>query len=239
MRVPIVYLFTLNFVKFGTLQLTKEMSNRIVSEIMNVPDAYLVLDAVQKALDEERKRRLKFYNDITEQEKTEFINGTIVVHSPVKMKHNRASLRLAQLINIYVCKHDLGFVGIEKIMITLTRNDYEPDICFFRKDKAIMLAADQTLFPTPDLVVEVLSASTEARDRGVKFDDYQAHGIEEYWIIDPENETLEQYHLIGDEYKLILKAPNIDVSSFTVDGFQIPIRAIFDDAENLKAIQNL
>ncbi|MBO9614529.1 MAG: Uma2 family endonuclease [Dyadobacter sp.] len=215
------------------------MSNRIVSEIMNVPDAYLVLDAVQKALDEERKRRLKFYNDITEQEKTEFINGTIVVHSPVKMKHNKASLRLAQLINIYVCKHDLGFVGIEKIMITLTRNDYEPDICFFRKDKATMLTADQTLFPAPDLVVEVLSASTESRDRGVKFDDYQAHGIEEYWIIDPENETLEQYHLIGDEYKLILKAPNIDVSSFAIKGFQIPIRAIFDDAENLKAIQKL
>lgn len=49
--------------------MTKEMSNRIVSEIMNVPDAYLILDALQKALDEERERRLKFYNDITEQEK--------------------------------------------------------------------------------------------------------------------------------------------------------------------------
>ncbi|WP_342086819.1 Uma2 family endonuclease [Dyadobacter sp. OTU695] len=222
-----------------TQLLTKEMSNRIVSEIMNVPDAYLVLDAVQKALDEERKRRLKFYNDITEQEKVEFINGKIVVHSPVKMKHNQASLNLAQLMNIYVSKYDLGFVGIEKIMITLTRNDYEPDICFFRKEKAVMLSADQTLFPAPDLVVEILSTSTEARDRGVKFDDYQAHGIEEYWIIDPENETLEQYHLVGEEYKLILKAPSIDVKSFAIDGFQIPIRAIFDYAENLKAIQNL
>ncbi len=219
--------------------MTKEMSSRIFSEIMNVPDAYLVLDAVQKALDEERKRRLKFYNDITEQEKTEFINGKIVVHSPVKMKHNQASLNLAQLMNIYVNKRDLGFVGIEKIMITLTRNDYEPDICFFRKEKAVMLSADQTLFPTPDLVVEILSTSTEARDRGVKFDDYQAHGIEEYWIIDPENETLEQYHLVGEEYKLILKAPSFDVKSFVIDGFQIPIRAIFNHVENLKAIQNL
>lgn len=222
-----------------TLQLTGEMSNRIVSEIMNVPDAYLVLDAVQKALDEERKRRLKFYNDITEQEKTEFINGKIVVHSPVKMKHNKASLRLAQLMNIYVCKHDMGFVGIEKIMITLTRNDYEPDICFFHKDKAMTFTTDQILFPTADLVVEVLSTSTEARDRGVKFDDYQAHGIEEYWIVDPENETLEQYHLIDEKYELILKAPSNDVKSFVIEGFQIPIRAIFDDAENLKAIQNL
>lgn len=215
------------------------MSNRIVSEIMNVPDAYLVLQAVQKALDEERERRLKFYNDVTEQEKSEFINGKIVVHSPVKMKHNKASLNLAQLMNIYVCKHDLGLVGIEKIMITLTRNDYEPDICFFRKEKAMMLTADQTLFPAPDLVVEILSTSTEARDRGVKFDDYQAHGIEEYWIIDPETETLEQYHLVDEEYKLIIKAPSIDVQSFAIEGFQIPIRAIFDDAENLKAIQNL
>lgn len=70
-----------------TLQLTKEMSNRIVSEIMNVPDAYLVLNAVQKALDQERERRLKFYNDIndiTEQEKVEFINGKIITHSPAK-----------------------------------------------------------------------------------------------------------------------------------------------------------
>jgi Uma2 family endonuclease len=222
-----------------TQLLTKEMSNRIVSEIMNVPDAYLVLQAVQKALDEERERRLKFYNDVTEQEKSEFINGKIVVHSPVKMKHNKASLNLAQLMNIYVCTHDLGLVGIEKIMITLTRNDYEPDICFFRKEKAMMLTADQTLFPAPDLVVEILSTSTEARDRGVKFDDYQAHGIEEYWIIDPETETLEQYHLVDEEYKLIIKAPSIDVQSFAIEGFQIPIRAIFDDAENLKAIQNL
>ena len=69
-------------------------------------------------------------------------------------------------------------------MITLTRNDYEPDICFFRKDKSDNFTEDQVLFPAPDLVIEVLSDSTEKRDRGVKFKDYQAHKIEEYWIID-------------------------------------------------------
>ena len=94
-------------------------------------------------------------------------------------------------------------------------------------------------FPAPDLVVEILSPSTKARDRGIKFKDYQAHGINEYWIIDPKDETLEQYHLFGEEYQLILKSAVGDVKSFAVEGFQIPIRAIFDDAENLKAIQNL
>lgn len=219
--------------------MTKEMSNRIVSEIMNVPDAYLVLEAVQKALDEERKRRLKFYNDITEQEKTEFINGEIVTHSPATYKHGKISGLLYTALSLHVRKNALGFVGYEKIMISLSRNDYEPDICFFNNEKSKEFADDKMFFPTPDLVIEILSPSTKLRDRGVKFKDYQAHGVNEYWIIDPSDDTLEQYHLFGEEYQLILKSAVGDVKSFAVEGFQIPIRAIFDDAENLKAIQNL
>ncbi|MET7255599.1 Uma2 family endonuclease [Dyadobacter fermentans] len=222
-----------------TLQLTKEMSNRIVSEIMNVPDAYLVLDAVQKALDEERKRRLKFYNDITGEQKVEFINGEIIVHSPAQKQHGRIFFRLGHLLDFYVVREDLGLVGGEKYMISLTRNDYEPDVCFYRKEKADETTDRQVRFPAPDLVVEILSPSTAGRDRGVKFRDYQAHKIEEYWIIDPEGRTVEQYHLFGEEYQLILKSGAGDIKSFAVDGFQIPIIAIFDDAEYLKAIQNL
>lgn len=215
------------------------MSNRLISEILNEPDAYFLLQEATAILNREKERRMKFYNDITEQEKVEFINGEIIVHSPVKKRHNTASLLLAQLLNIYSCKYNLGFVGIEKIMITLTRNDYEPDICFFRSDKASGFTEDQTLFPAPDLVVEIISDSTEARDRGVKFRDYQAHKIEEYWIIDPDNQTLEQYHLKGDAYNLILKSAQGFVQSFVVNDFRIPISAIFDETENLKAIQNL
>lgn len=222
-----------------TLQLTGEMSNRIVSEIMNVPDAYLILDAVQKALDEERKRRLKFYNDITGEQKVEFINGEIIVHSPAQKQHGRIFFRLGHLLDIYVNREGLGLVGGEKYMVALTRNDYEPDLCYFRKEKADKTTDKQVLFPAPDFIVEILSPSTAARDRGVKFRDYQAHKIEEYWIIDPESHTVEQYHLFGNEYQLILKSAVGDIKSFVIDGFQIPIVAIFDDAENLKAIQNL
>ena len=212
------------------------MSNRILSEILNEPDAYFLLQEAQSILNREREKRVQFYNDITEQEKVEFINGEIIIHSPVKKKHNQASLLLAQLLNIYSVKHNLGFVGIEKIMITLTRNDYEPDICFFKKEKSSGFTENQTLFPAPDLVIEILSDSTEKRGRGIKFKDYQAHKIEEYWIIDPENQTLEQYHLKGDIYDLILKSSQGFVTSFVVDGFQIPILSIFDEAENLRTI---
>ncbi|WP_229248291.1 Uma2 family endonuclease [Dyadobacter sandarakinus] len=198
--------------------------------------ANLVLQEATAILNEERERRYKFYDDITEDDKIEFINGEITVHSPVTFEHNVASGLLYRMLSIYCSKNKLGFVGVEKIMITLSRNDYEPDLSFFRKNKAGTFDGDQKLFPAPDFVVEILSESTQNRDRGIKFKDYQGHGVEEYWIIDPEKRILEQYLLKGKEYELVLNSSNGTVASPVIDGFTIPIQAIFDEDENLKTI---
>jgi Uma2 family endonuclease len=215
------------------------MSNCLISEILSEPDAYFLLQAVAHALEDEKTRRIAFYNDITEQEKVEFINGEIVVHSPVMKRHNTASLLLARLMSVYADVHQLGFVGIEKIMITLTRNDYEPDICFFNAEKSKDFTNKQTLFPAPDWIVEILSEGTKDRDRGIKFKDYQAHGIEEYWIIDPDHQTIEQYHLEGGAYELILKASEGHIKSYVLKGFQIPIQAVFDENLNVETLKRL
>ena len=215
------------------------MSNRLISEILKEPDAYFLLQEAHVALDNEKARRIAFYNDITEQEKVEFINGEIIVHSPVMKRHNSASLLLAQLMNIYNIKNKLGFVGIEKIMITLTRNDYEPDICFFRKEKSDNFIENQTLFPAPDFIIEILSEGTKKRDRGVKFQDYQAHHIEEYWIIDPIHETVEQYHLEEEGYELILKSSEGNIKSFVMTDFQIPIQSVFEEELNIMTLKKM
>ena len=215
------------------------MSNRLISEILEEPDAFFLIQAANKALENEKVRRVAFYNDITEQQKVEFINGEIIVHSPVMKRHNTASLLLARLMSVYSDINQLGFVGIEKIMITLTRNDYEPDVCFFRREKSKDFTNEQTLFPAPDFVIEILSDGTKKRDRGVKFKDYQAHQIEEYWIIDPDHETIEQYHLEEGQYELILKAAEGNIKSFTMAGFQIPIQAVFDEVLNLEMLKKL
>ncbi|WP_229201827.1 Uma2 family endonuclease [Arsenicibacter rosenii] len=197
------------------------------------------MQEVQVLLNEERAKRVAFYNAIDESMKVEFINGEIIMHSPVKKAHNEATKFLSELLDLYARKHKLGFVGIEKIMTALTRNDYEPDICFFKKEKADSFVPAQTLFPAPDLVVEVLSEGTAKRDRGIKFYDYEAHGIEEYWIIDPDAQTIEQYHLVNNAYELILKASEGTIKSFALTGFQIPIRAVFDDGANMDMIATM
>jgi len=216
------------------------MKHELIEKIFVEPEAQLIVDEIQKKLNEEKRRRELFYNEITEYEKAEFINGEIVVHSPVKKRHNDYSFQLAMLMKTFVQKNDLGFVGHEKIMVTLSRNDYEPDICFFRKEKSEKFTPEQSLFPIPDLVVEVLSPATEKNDRELKFKDYEAHGVSEYWIVDAETKMLEQYQLQENEaYALQLKATEGTVQSSVIEGFACRIEAIFDAEENLKALEKL
>jgi Uma2 family endonuclease len=124
-------------------------------------------------------------------------------------------------------------------MVSLTENDYEPDINFWRPEKSGRFQPDQIRFPAPDWIAEVLSPDTEANDRGVKFEDYAAHGVSEYWIVDADKQTVEQYTLIDGNYQLLLKSGSGTIRSEVIAGLEIPIVAIFDDAENLRVLKKL
>lgn len=66
------------------------------------------------------------------------------------------------------------------------------------------------------------------REAFYDFEEYAASGIREYWIIDPAQQTVEQYILHDAEYALLLKLKAGDISSEVVTGFTIPVAAIFD-----------
>ncbi|CAN5540003.1 Uma2 family endonuclease [soil metagenome] len=213
--------------------------NITVEQTMEMPDVVLFARKLDVALKAEQKKRDHFYKTVDENRKMEFINGEIFFQSPVKKHHNSAMLAIAKLLDTFVNKHRLGYVGVEKILVSLTRNDYEPDICFFGTEKANDFESRQMQFPAPDFVVEILSTSTERHDRETKFQDYAAHGVSEYWIVDAESEKVEQYLLHHDYYKLEGKSGDGVIKSVAVKGFQIPIRAIFDVAENLSALTRI
>ncbi len=190
-------------------------------------------------MSEEQRLRQHFYNEISEDQKAEFINGEVVVQSPARYRHTNAVKYLLELLDFFVRKHNLGHVGSGKVLVSLSRNDYEPDICFFDKLKSNYFTPEQIKFPAPDFVVEVLSPSTEERDRTIKFEDYAAHGVREYWLVDPEKEIVEQYILEEEEYQLQLKSDSGMIKSAVIEGFEIPIRAIFDKTKNLETVKNI
>lgn len=211
----------------------------VIRELQASPKLELYFEEIQRILQAEQIKRSEFYRIITPKDKAEFINGEIIFHSPVRLRHNRVGKLLLVLIDAYVRKHQLGYVGYEKLLISLTRNDYEPDICFFRRDVSQTFSPQQMRFPAPDFIVEILSDTTLKIDREIKFDDYAAHGVKEYWIIDPDAEIVEQYLLQDEEYMLLKKTDSGILKSEAIPGFTIPVRAMFDEQENLNALQAL
>ena len=210
-----------------------------LEQALQMPDAVLFVQKLKSVLEEEKKKRQHFYEIIDENKKMEFINGEIFFQSPVKKQHNSATKLLCKLLDTFVIKHKLGFVGIEKILVSLTRNDYEPDVCFFGNEKAKDFTPTQMQFPAPDFVVEVLSDSTAKHDRETKFQDYAAHGVAEYWIIDADKEIIEQYFLQNEKYELIVKAKDGTIDSLILTDFKIPVRSVFDEQINLETLTKL
>ncbi len=213
--------------------------NDLMNELVKSPGLKIMVNQLQLMLKEENKKRQEFYDSISENDKAEFINGEAVMHSPAKRQHGMAMTYLLTLIRVYADTHDLGETDAEKRMIELSRNSYEPDIVFFRKEKAHHFRNHQMLFPAPDFIVEIISPSTEQNDRGIKMEDYAFHGVEEYWIIDPEHQAVEQYLLKNERYELEFKGKNGFITSKVIEGFTINTQAIFHKKENLQTLQDL
>ena len=199
-----------------------------VSELMYAPDLRAILDELETAWNEEQKKRHEFWVDVDESRKAEFILGEIIYHSPVYGRHWMASSNLSRHLLPYVYNHDLGKIAYEKVMVRLTRNDYEPDICFWTKERAKDFQQKQSAFPAPDFVIEILSDSTKERDYGIKMTDYALHGVKEYWIIDTDNQTVEQYLLNNKVFELAQKLKDGNISSEVITGFTIGVKEIFE-----------
>ncbi len=207
--------------------------SHVLEPIIHSPALPQLLEELNQFWADEQNRRLDFYNWITPEMKAEFIEGEIIVHSPVRSKHNVILRNILFGVETFWRISKSGYIGVEKIMTRFTRNDYEPDICYFREEKSKTFKDEQTIFPTPDFIVEILSNSTADRDRGVKFQDYQAHGVEEYWIIDPDLNIVEQYILQKkgkkQAYVLEFKGDSGMLKSFVMEGFEIDIETLFEE----------
>ena len=211
--------------------------------LLDIPDLPILLERLQVRLVDEKIRREDFRQWVTDEVKAEFINGSIVMHSPAAEDHNEATGHLYRVTSFFADIYKLGKVRVEMALIGMTRNDYEPDIAFWRKETADRFQPSMNVYPIPDLVIEVLSPGSENinRDTRIKFADYAAHLIPEYWIVDPRKKTVEQYFLSDTQtgiYELYKKATLSDqIESRSLRGFSISVKAIFDAEENAQAIQ--
>lgn len=212
-----------------------------LADLLDEPDLALKIARAGKVLREEAIRREAFREAIQPHEKGEFINGEIIMSSPNRHYHNRVSSLINRILGTFVQANSLGCVLYEKAMCGFSRNDYEPDILWLGPAKTASLEPGTMIYPVPDFIVEILSPSTEKRDRGVKLKDYAAHGVLEYWIVDANKRTIEQYILpeAGDAYELAATVSDGEIRPRSFPGLAIPIAAFFDDAANLAFLRTI
>lgn len=214
--------------------------NALLKQLDDEPNLIGVRRWIDRKIAREVTRRQEFLDWLDETKRAEFINGDVVVHSPERLGHGKPIKYLSRLLDAFVEKRGLGWVDTNKL-IHLPRNDYIPDLCYWPEEVAETFDDDTTLFPAPALAVEVLSPSAAQNDRGVKFDDYAANGVSEYWIVDPAARAIEQYARVDDElgghFVLNAKLAGEDeLASIVLPGLRFAVWAIFDAEANARAV---
>ena len=129
----------------------------------------------------------------------EWVNGEVIIMSPASLRHQQLATFLATSINFFVDAHRLGVVLTPPFQMK-TGSDLpgrEPDIIFVAREHLDRFR-DTYLDGPADLVVEIISRDSRARDRGDKFYEYEQGGVREYWLLDYLRRQAEFYQLGRD-----------------------------------------
>jgi Uma2 family endonuclease len=103
----------------------------------------------------------------------------------------------------------------------------EPDLLLFKD--AQDPRRQNRVWEGADFVLEVLSPDDPDRDRVVKRSEYAAAQIPEYWIADPELETIDVLRLRGQKYRTVATyRRGADAKAVTLVGFSVSVDAVFD-----------
>ncbi|MFN8577686.1 MAG: Uma2 family endonuclease [Candidatus Sericytochromatia bacterium] len=178
---------------------------------------------------EQKKITYKDYYLIEDGNRYEVINGVLIMLPAPDLWHQKYSRNLeVKMVNH--CKNlDLGEIFDAPCDVILETNVVvQPDILFVKKENENILEK-RGVFGSPNLIVEILSKSSIKIDRFDKFKLYEKYGVEEYWILDPENKSIEVFLLINGKYELnsIASDDNDIIKSNIIKEFEVSIKDIF------------
>ena len=139
--------------------------------------------------------RIKFtvvdYMTTPDDKRFQLLDGELILAPSPTDRHQAIIGTLFFLLFQYNLETNSGRVRMAPLDVYLSEHDLtQPDILFVSNDRASIITA-ANIQGAPDLVVEILSPSTERYDRGYKQTMYARHGVREYWLVNPNAETVE------------------------------------------------
>lgn len=142
-------------------------------------------------------------------EMVELIKGKLHILSPVPAeRHQRLVTNLTIEIGtafkgkpcrVYVAPFDVRLVktgATDAEVLTVV----QPDICVICNPEKI---DEKGCAGAPDWVVEILSPASSKKDLNEKYNLYEENGVQEYWVVFPDSNVINQYVLINGEYECV------------------------------------
>ena len=152
------------------------------------------------ALHESKKATLADWEALGKDVRAELIDGAIYDMAPPNRKHQEILSFLHLKIGNYLegksCKVYPAPFGVYLHNEDGTTDAVEPDISVIcDKDKLSLRGCEGA----PTWIIEIVSLGNMAHDYITKLGLYQRHGVKEYWIVNPEKETVTVYSLSGQD----------------------------------------
>jgi Uma2 family endonuclease len=157
----------------------------------------------------------------------ELVDGRLEVLPMPTYLHQKLVAYLFSHLNEIVQRHRLGEVVFAPMPVHLRKGSYrEPDIVFMRAEQIVGREYPEQV----EMVIEVVSEDAESRKRDLvdKRDDYAAAGIPEYWIVDPQEQSVTVLALDGKEYRVHGQfKPSTRATSALLSEFSVDVAELF------------
>lgn len=161
----------------------------------------------------------------------EWVNGEVQIVTPAGEEHQDLAIFLGTILQLFTRRTKLGKILIAPFLMRLPNapSGREPDILFVREEHRNRVKRTYLDGPA-DLVIEIVSPESIARDRGDKFVEYEQAGVTEYWLIDPTRERVEFYRLDARGMYRLIDPDAIGIyRSQVVDDFWLRVEWLWQD----------
>jgi Uma2 family endonuclease len=159
----------------------------------------------------------------------ELIEGDLFMVTSPDIKHQRISMHLESAIRDFLKVHQVGELFHAPVDVLLSEVDVViPDIFIILKSNSKRIT-QQNVQGTPDLIIEILSTN-EKRDVVLKKNLYERYQVNEYWIVDPEKESVSVYSFAKETKKFTSKGTFSGekvITSMLLPEFEVVARNIF------------
>jgi Uma2 family endonuclease len=169
------------------------------------------------------------------------VDGEIIPMAAASRSHEELFGFLLTVLKIWVQRRNLGrVIGSQFVMkLDPQRRGRGPDIMFVTRERERLLTPTYLDGPA-DVAIEIISRESIGRDRGDKYVEYEAAGVREYWLLDPERQQAEFYRLTeaGHYRQALPEADNI-FRSEVITGFWLRVEWLWELPDELEVLREL